>query len=625
MRGLLIKELNAFKPFLILVFLIYGADFLFIPLTGYADQSLFTRVYDQLNVDLWDMGPLVLAFLALSCSSGLLVGEVDQGTIRFLDGLPTSRTRIFTAKILVAFLVLFTGPVLEASSSLFFQYFSRTSLSSGFYWELAGVSLFLHACQVMIFLSLAVLASFLRRFGWLLAALLIIVYLVLVREWPGLSVVNPALLTRPDLLGQSWIIPWESLRIQLPIAACLMVISWLLFLGGGLNFAQKLANLKNHLGGRIAMGCGSILVVALWIGLFSWMMMDQNAGEGAEKETTRVSWAEWQSIRIHTNRYLFSIPKYLEGRATPMIERADEVHDTVTTFLRVDPVPDILVDGSVASGGDYAGLAFWKTIRLSLPSIEDPIQLQATLGHETTHVYIEILSSKKMGEAFRWTRFFHEGLAEYVEQRFFEDGAELKGFKLQAAIAFDRNEARIEYLLDNQQLSAKYDTFLVYALGERFITALVDRHGDEAPSQILRAIGRDDGPKGLEGHELWRDAFQRASYNFDETVNDFYALLNLEKERRQNVIDAIPRLYGSVRVEDEWIAIEPALSFPSEMPLSCRVRQTEETQPDQYGYPIRDREGIFWVNKKNYPTLQFQLGVRAEGTVIYEPWAEGRL
>ncbi len=622
MRALFIKEFNGLKPFLVLIILIYGMDFLFIPLTEYPDQSLLTDALDTLSIDAWEMGPLIMAFLTLSCSSGLLVGEVDQGTIRFLDGLPTTRNRIFIAKVLTAYAVLFFGPIVEVMSSLVFQHLSRTSLSPGYYWELVGASLFLQGCQIFIFLSFAVLCSFLRRFGWILAALSIVMYLALGRVWPGIAILNPASITRPDLIGHHWRIPWEALSIQLPIAVCLMIFSKLLFCGGGLTFTNKLGALKNHLPGRIIMGCSSVLVVVLWIGVFFWITMQGDEPEAGEQA---VSWEAWQTVRIHTDHYLFAIPEYLQERAAPMIERSNEIHNTVTRFLDVEPLTDILVDGSTAAGVDYAGLAFWKTIRLSVPTIEDPVQLEATLGHETTHVYIEILSKKRMGQAFRWTRFFHEGLAEYVEQRFFEDGDELDGLRFHAALAFSREEARMEDLLDSQRLSSKYDTFLVYPLGERFITALIDRYGDDAPSRILKAIGRENAPKELAGSDFWRDAFQHASFNFDETVNDYYQLLDREQALFQDRIDAIPRLYGAVEVKDGWIAIKPALSFSSDVLLTCRVRQNESTPMDQYGYPIQDKDGVFWIKKGDYPSLQFQLGVHLEGGMVYEPWADGNL
>ncbi len=446
----------------------------------------------------------------------------------------------------------------------------------------------------------------------------VFLYLSFHKLFPQIIVLNPIYLVQPVYEGQRWILPGKALAVQLPLGCLALLFSQYLFVGRGLGFSEGLAKLKTYWWGRTTLGCGAALALLLWLGLVIFMLVPED-DPGTEEP---VSFADWKTIRVHTDHYQFSVPKFLESKADPLIERADAVHEQVRLFLDSAPVAGIIVDGTATGGGGYAGLAFWRTIRLSIATIAEPAALEAVLGHETTHVYIEHLSQQRMGKAFTWTRFFHEGLAEYVEHRFFKDGRELEDLRFQAAVLFDRNEVRMEDLMDDRRLAEKQDPFLAYSLGERFISALVDRYGDASPSRVLKAMGREDAPKSLVGETLWRDAFQAAGYNFDETVNRFYTLLSQDAERFRDRIDTLPRLFGSVIEEGGRIGIRVEPKPPEDMVIHCQLRQSVETEQDRYRRPLPDENGTFWVSRQEFPTLQFQIGIRVGDIIIFEPWTE---
>ena len=71
----------------------------------------------------WDLQPLSVTFnefnsififqffISFAVGSGLLIREIDDGTLAFLDGLPLTRARAFTTKIATATAVLLCYPL----------------------------------------------------------------------------------------------------------------------------------------------------------------------------------------------------------------------------------------------------------------------------------------------------------------------------------------------------------------------------------------------------------------------------------------------------------------------------------------------------------------------------------
>ena len=277
------------------------------------------------------------------------------------------------------------------------------------------------------------------------------------------------------------------------------------------------------------------------------------------------------------------------------------------------------------------GTANWKRVNLNLAHGDSADELDAILGHETTHVYIDVLSESRMAEKFNSTRWFHEGLASYVEHRFFRPPDAVKKLRRLAAAAHKRKSAEWDDLVDNTEWSRRRDSNLAYPLGEVFVHVLVQEHGDTAPARLLRAAGRKNLPENLAGVTLWRDLFQHCGWDLATTVDGYYAFLRaLAEGEFREFVESLPRVSGRVSNDDGEITIEPIVR--GELPAGCRVvcqlrRQSGDSEPD-FIQPRRDGE-VFRASRSSLPggTFWYQLGIKSPLTdlPVFEEWQKANV
>jgi ABC-type transport system involved in multi-copper enzyme maturation permease subunit len=619
------KELRSMLPFLLLI--------LFVSLLNAADECLSYQP---------DLRPLaasadgyvllprefsyMLFVLVFALGVGLLVRDHDEGTLEFLDSLPVSRTRVFIAKFVVAELALCIVPLTNVSIAVVLHALSRTSLNRSFHPDILFTSLLLHMCQFTVFLSLAMALSFLRRFAWVAICLVFWTYIVLRDLVPGISVVNIFALADPEFEGQRWLVPTKLLWVQLPLAAALLGFAYAMFVGGGdrlLKAYDKMA--KTRVGGAVLIA-GAGLAVVLCFSVISWVMVTEPAS--GDYDPAPATYVSWSTARARTRHYSFVYPTNLADRARGLIDGADEVHVAVREFLEAEPdAGQISVDMS-SRIARHAGQAYWKSIRLDPLASDDPDKLRAILGHETTHVFADRISNSRLTDAFNSIRFFHEGLASYLEHRLFGSDESVASLRTVAATIRHRRLVEFDELVDNDRFRAKHDTNLVYPLGEVFVAALVDRYGDAAPAALLRSFGRKDAPERLAGIELWQDTFQAAGYNLDETLDAFYARLDSLAEEHRPFIETLPRPRGAVKFESGYVGVQVFADPPVGWQLTCRFRQDSADQDHQYLSAVEGYENTFWVTSEELPgsTFWYQVGLRETGDerVIFEPWLQVR-
>ncbi len=625
MRGLLFKELRSMVPFIGLVVLL----------------SLLSAV-DELLTDQPDMRPLAVAasdyvtlpkefsvlmfLLTFAVGSGLLVREHDEGTLEFLDSLPLSRTRVFFTKILLATAVLLIVPLCNVGIAVLLHMGSRTSLDPSFHAGILGTSIILHSCQLVVFLSLALALSFLRRFSWVVVGLLFWFYIA-VHDWkPEIAQFDILSLTEARFEGQRWLLPEKQLKVQMALAGGLLLVAYVLFTGMGDQFLQAYDKVAQTRAGGAVLIVGSGLAVLLGFSLAVWFFTHSEEFAPPDDEPV-VTYPSWSTGRAQTRWFSFVYPSNLTDRARAVISKADEVHETVRTFLAADAASRIAVDlsGTIPR---HAGQAYWKTIRMDLTASEDVETLRAILGHETTHVFAETITKSRLGESFNSTRFFHEGLATYVEHRLFGTPQSIEPLRSVCAVMRFRDEVQFRELVDNEAFTRNRDTNLVYPLGECFVAALVEKYGDQAPAKVLHSFGRDDAPEKLKGMELWNDVFQAAGYNLDDTIDTFFARLDRLVDEHREFVTNLPRLRGAVQLQDFRVGVEVQWEpVPGWQPV-CRFRQAADSPDRQYLHSFRDSDNIFWVPRDSFPASSFwyQLGLRESGgeRVIYEPWLEIR-
>jgi ABC-type transport system involved in multi-copper enzyme maturation permease subunit len=618
---LLRKELRSLAPFLGLV--------LFFNLLSWA-EPLVTKFPDQYPLAKLlshDEGDQVLLFLvAFALASSLLVRERDDGTLAFLDALPISRTRIFFTKTALALGVLWLVPLSDLVQKATLYYWSRNSLEPAVQWPPLLTCALLDAASAFVFLSFGLALSFLRRFSLLVLGVLISAYLFL-QEWqtPFVPLFNIFSLSDPVYQARRWLFPSTKLAVQLSLAVVCLGIALGAFQMMG-DAARRFAE-RARRGRGVALigGLAVALAVAVWIGLFVYWG-EHNEGDNDTRAT--VKYANWRTGRARTAHYGFLYPENQGGLVSQLLDRADTVESRVRQFLGAQPIPWINAD-LTGSDPHTAGEAHWKQVQIDMTACDNVDDLTAVFAHETTHVYIDHESENRIADDFNATRFFHEGLASYVEHHLFRAPDKLARSRRVAAALHSRHEVKFDELMDGDALARKRDPDLVYPLGEMFVAALVQRYGETAPGKVVRAFGRTGGPTGLKGAELWRDVLQSWGGNLSEVEDVFFQLLDQSVTEQKEFIASLPRLRGAVQRDSNYIRIRATYEGPAPGKIVCRLRPDAETPERLYEYAVEKEPGLFRVNRAYFSERSFwyQLGWRSADASqpIYEPWVETTL
>lgn len=623
MLSLCRKELRSILPFLALVTFVGLMGLVYELWTGPPNRMPLAKSYQEYVVSSKE-GQIVIFLVTFALASGLLVREYDEGTMEFLDSLPVSRTRVFCVKVTAACFVLLVLILADISVAVVLHALSRTSLDRSFHVPVLATAAMLRFCQLFVVLALGLALSFLRRFGWLVAALLFWFYILLHEYVPQMAIFDLFALTQPRFEGQRWIVPRQQLAVQLALAVVFLAVAYGLFLGWGDQLIRGFQSLIRTRWGNGVLLTGAISVGILVSGLVVRYMVKEYGDDPADESDVTITYPSWNTSRLHTDHYLFIYPTNLSARARELATRADAVFETVGTFLEAESMDSILVDAASLLPR-HAGLAYWDKIRLDLSSSDDIETLRSILGHETTHVVLDRVSDARLQEQLNSTRFFHEGVASYVEYHLFESEQPVDVLRSVAAVMHERGEVKFAELVDNEELCARRDTNLVYPLGEVFVEALISRYGRAAVPRIVRALVRDDAPDHLRGLDLWRDVFQASGYNLDDVLDEFFAMLDAEVVRHRRLIDRLPRMRGAFDQDNDWVYVQ-ILGEPIEgwSPV-CRFRQAVDSADRFYFAGLCNEPRLFYQNRDLFrgASVWYQLGLSdGKGRVIYEPWLE---
>jgi hypothetical protein len=328
-----------------------------------------------------------------------------------------------------------------------------------------------------------------------------------------------------------------------------------------------------------------------------------------------------------TARYAFLYRRAEQTAAYALISEADAVHDRVAAFLGATPLPHpITVDTTSALARHNAGQAYWKKIRMHLGTSEAGPKSAAVLGHETVHVYLDQLSDLRLATAFDSTRWFHEGVASYVEHRFFQSPEALAKFRRSAAVAHAWQPVQFADLAKDSAWARKRDRNLVYPLGEIFCAALVETYGDLAPGQVARAFTRPNAPKNLAGADLWRDTLQACGFSLEAVLAAWRAALEGLVLSERAFIDSLPRLRATITAAPDEIVLTPAFTGTAPGLLFCEIRPSAEAADYEHDTYIPQTDGTIRIPRRGLSgaTFWYQLGWRVEASAqpLYEPWVE---
>lgn len=619
MHLIVAKELRALLAIVLLLAALEAIGLGIVLVTEFPDAKPFSEVFkhDEPMPD-----PAVVGFFAILIATGLLVRETDEGTLTFLDGLPVSRARIFAGKVLAAMVVLAGYLVVDFAIFIGMHALSRTSLEKSFPWPMVATGFGLHVVLALSCLAVTLALSFLRR--WLFLALGLIAWaFVLAKQYrlPHLALFDPFELVRPAIHDGRWVVPMDNLRAQAALIAAGLGVAL-----AGFCFAGDRAPRTDRTPlGKFLGVLGLLLIPVIWLGLLVRMGTMLVESEAAERLVAPQDAIETRE----TAHYSFVFRNSQQREAEALIARADSVHAQVAAFLNASPNGRITVDTTSGLQRHNAGQAYWKKIRMLLPPTQGPEQLAAVLAHETTHVFLDQLSEFRLAPHFASVRSFHEGVASYVEHRFFRGPDELRALRRVAAVAHAWRLLTAEHLVDDDKLSRERDEDLAYPAGELFCAALIQCHGDAAPGKVARAFARRSAPKDLSGAALWRDTLQACGYDLERVLAAWRAELDRLAAEETELIEKLPRLSATVESTEREIVVRPRFTGAAPGAMVCTARPSADAAEYEHDFLTQGSDGVFRVRREQYPGTSFwyRLAWRVEGCElpVFEAWVEHRL
>jgi len=630
-RSLIRKELRALQPFIILLVFLLVVDFVSIAITEFPDDYGILRWFGDspLTANL-----VIYAIIAYALAQGVLMRERAEDTLEFLDALPLTRHHVFWIKFGAASCVLMSMVLLDTALYFAFHVWSTESHTPELYPQFWWPRLVILLWMTFVYLSIGLLASFFGRFGLILIfVLLLVVFFLRQTGQPVADLIDPFTAGKASLDGSRLIIPWQILQYQLALGGGCLLMAWIAFLRLGMPRA------KGGFWRRTAMP----LFILCCLGVFgAWCVLmvtfsgDEESVAANELDTSEPIYPDYQTTRARNEDFVFIYPNERAGKAEQLVSTSMDVHNTVLRFLGAERRSDLVVD-LTSTSPRHAGTAYWKRIRMNLDAGETSAELDAILGHELTHVYIDQMSDDRVSDTFNSTRFFHEGLASYIEYRFFRAADDLKNIRRLAAAAYDRDDVDFATVIDSSALAGRYTGEWVYPLGEAFIAGVVDRFGDDAPRKLIRAFAREDAPRDLDSMPLWQDTFQACGYNIEEAIAAFFALLDREATTTHRAwLDQLPHLAGQVirRGDEIGIRITRRHSDDEGAPLDhedlvVRFRSVASEPESQYLSITADSEGTAWISSARFQrgSFWYQIGYRDEGLMfpVFDPWVRSKV
>ena len=612
------KEMRSLRPFLFVVLALLLLDMIDACLMPFGARA-FPERFASLSAEL----AMLQIALGFALGSTLLVREIDDGTLNFLDGLPLTRGAVFVAKITAAMLVLSILPVgllllnaalhMAARESL--DYALRPALLLTFF----GLSILVTA----VGLTAGMLLGFLRYLSWLVLALCAIGIKLLESSAPSLAAaLNTADLLTLRFTGTAWQLPLPTIWTQLGATLLFGGASLVLFKAAG-TVQARVRRLQQRRRWFVTPAVAVMLIAAI-AGLTKLTDRNKDTGSGTRGEKANaVEFIPIASGHATTVHYTFSYPALSSARVGPLIARADHTFAEVAALLKMDGGAPIDVDLS-GTTENHAGTAYLDRIRMEVADAS----ATATLAHETAHVFARRLAGGERARELDGMTVFNEGLAKWVEGKFVGQEGMKERHELAAAIVSARRLVTPRQLTDHAAFASAVDENLKYPLGAILIERFIARYGQAAPRTLLSALANKDFPRDLEGYALWQTAFQLAGFDLDLVLDDYARYLRQLEPKFARQIAALPRPRGSLVERDEGYAVTLRFDLPlpdDAFPL-VRYRPGKTVDSAQYRteYGERSAAGKYIADVPSKIATRgeicFQPGLMYEAIIMYEPW-----
>ena len=612
------KELRSLRPFLFVVLALVLLDIVDTLLTPFGARTFPDRL-QSLSEELG----LMQVVLGFSLGVNLLVREIDDGTLNFLDGLPLRRGAIFAAKFEAAMLVLFIFPASTLLMNAALHVATRGSLDHALRPSLLLTMFGLSVLAAAVALTAGMLLGFLRYLSWVVLALVAMGIKLLQDPLPSVATaLNTADLLTLRFTGTAWQLPMATIWTQLGAALLFGSMALLLFSSAGKAGArvQRSGRLRRWI---VKVGIALTIAAALaGVSRLAARTEDKNHG-GGKGRADAVEFAPIAGAHATTRHYSFSYPALSGARVRPLIDEADATFDAVAALLGIEGGAPIDVDLS-GTTDNHEGTAYLDRIRMRVGDNS----AKSTLAHETVHVFATRLAGGARGRQLGNMMVLNEGLAEWVENKLAGQAGVTPAQELAAATVSARRLVAPRLLTDQTALAGAVDQNLKYPLGAILIDRLVNRYGATAPKTLLLALASEDFPRDLEGYALWQTAFQLAGFDLDLVLDDYARHLKRLESTYAQQIAKLPRPRGSLVEEDEeyYIALRFDLPLPEGATPLVRYRPGKIADSAAYRtrYGYLSEAGRYFVDvPENLVTrneICFQPGVRVQSVIIFEPW-----
>jgi ABC-type transport system involved in multi-copper enzyme maturation permease subunit len=610
--GLIRKELRGQWPFLFLGLALLALEII------------------EILREQWDLRPLSITFhnldqflaaqfvIAFAVGTGLLMREIDDGTLTFLDGLPLTRAHIFAAKLTAACMVLLVYPLGFLGLLSVLHLMGRESLDHALQPTLIATQAALAVLLTCAGVACGLLLGFLRSLSWMSLALMAIAIKVLSMKWPRFSALNPAGALTIHPVGAHAHLSMEGVAVQ---SAALLIFGlpayWLFNMSGAGRRRQFQLQLSRPLiSALVTVATAAALLGAVFV--YTKSAVERQPRQSATGNVDSAQFTPTAAGHAQTLHFTFSYPAQQSEQVQVLLQHADEIFANVAKQLDIGGGPAIDVDLS-GSEDNTEGTAFFDRIRM-FANGTDPL---AVLAHETTHVFADRLAGGDRERELGKMEAFNEGLAHWVEKKLSTGSGVSDVDKLQAAIVSRRHMVSARQLTDMDAVAREVDLNLQYPLGAALIDVLVKRNGADAPKRILLTIGRPDFPRDLKGVELWQAAFQISGIDLAVVFEDYTRRLKGWEDENSALIDDLPRPRGSLVRTPDFVGVSLRTDGPldEDSRLVVRFRPQDDSPLREYAtlYP---QKRIAWRSIKAIANQKvcFQPGLRTHGIVVYEAW-----
>lgn len=631
MIRLILKEARQLVPITILWLAILVTNIIYLGFTKrFDEESFYTWCEDYCG---YTVGPeMVFPFvvLILIFAYSLFPREHDEGTIDVLYAMPVSRAGVFFSKVIAALAIMSMLITLDYLIDPTLFGLNRSSMDGRLYSNVLIPMIFRDFIFAYVVLSYGILLSWFRTIGLLIFVVYIIVIGIVESVIGDAGAFNLFTFHNNDYFGQGLKLNWSTILPHVIAATIALIIGGLLW-----SNTDSKKNQKTKWNSKwISIPLSVITFILLFAGITADIQMDHQESEAS-------------LVAKETEHYRFVYNDIDSAKAEAVIRVADTDYEALANLLGVIDNPYIQTD-LTDNNAHAAGLATWKTIKMDLSRPNSDFN-RHVLNHETAHVFQGVASDRVLMEGRGHTKFFIEGMADYVAQLIapYDDIKELN--ETIGAVSWKIQKIRFDDMIDFEGFKSKYNPELVYTMGSLWSEAMANTCGVESLGDVLRAMGREGAPRGLFGKVFWQDNLQEIGCELESVNASWRSLM-------QNQIDVSDTSWVTefseihfAMSEDETALIAQATARPHPdfkdamsryVPGSYDIRIASETQfsasGDTYisGRIVDDSDPQalkieFQIKLHNIPDNQFryQLGIskHPESFGYFSRWKKGRL